>query len=226
MGRGANTYVAKTQVDNNHRASASGGTGPHGPSSLNTSDKDAFPTPGFVKTVPTTKPFSGSTDHSPREVNRTEDIEREKRDGGHGDEKKVNENHCSNEEREGGPVRLSYAQVAQSGKEKPSNTQNAVQSSTHVNHTAPASQGPGSTTGSHEEKKKPVKDTKESRTQSKTQRGNNIGGGDRNDRDRDRDNRDRGFRRNFRSRMSSDHSSQDGGNGGGRPSHRGTRSPK
>ena len=67
-----NTYVAKTQVDNNqNRASGPPATPSAGPvpaagnSNINTSDKDAFPTPGFVKNVPMTcKPFSGATDHS------------------------------------------------------------------------------------------------------------------------------------------------------------------
>jgi hypothetical protein len=77
-GRGANSSVAKTlnqQSDSNRPANSSSGpvsaaVSGH-QSQANSTDKDAFPTPNFVK-VPTTanssKPFSGMTDHNPKEV--------------------------------------------------------------------------------------------------------------------------------------------------------------
>jgi hypothetical protein len=199
--------MAKTQnVDNNqNRASGSpAGPVPAAGSNLNTSDKDAFPTPGFVKNVPmTSKPFSGLTDHSTKENNhrkgsRTDDADKEKRDV---EVKKIEENHCSSDDRDG-PVRLSYAQVAQSGKEKPpaSPAQTVQQtpavapsgqSQTSGNATAVSGGGvaPAVQTVT-EEKKKPFKDAKDVRTAaSKVQRGNsNQGaGGGRGDQERDRD---------------------------------------
>ncbi|CAG7725523.1 unnamed protein product [Allacma fusca] len=208
-GRGAagatNTCLAKTQnVDNNqNRASGSpAGPVPAAGSNLNTSDKDAFPIPGYVKNVPmTSKPFSGLTDHSTKENNhrkgnRTDDGEKEKRDVV--EVKKIEENHCSSDDRDG-PVRLSYAQVAQSGKEKPLAL--PAQAMQQIPAAAPTGLTSGNTTAASvaggspsvqnitEEKKKPFKDAKDMRTSaSKVQRGNsNQGaGGGRGDQDRDR----------------------------------------
>jgi len=149
----------------------------------------------------TSKPFSGLTDHSIKENNhrkgRTDDGDKDKKEVVEG--KKVDENHCSNEV--DGPMRLSYAQVAQSGKEKappiPQLTTPTQPSANPQTGSSPpsASQSIPNTT-TQEDKKKPLlkdkeRDAKDIRTSSKMQRGNNSGG----NRDHDRDRNDRNFRR-------------------------------
>ncbi|CAL8096363.1 unnamed protein product [Orchesella dallaii] len=199
VGRGANAYVAKPNMDNNN-SRANGTVSNNNGSNLTSVDKDAFPSPGFGKSVPTCKPFPVSTDQISKEV-RT-DVEKERKESGQGDGKKGDD--CSNDERDG-PVRLSYAQVAQARKDAVAVSNSSSHTSVASNNVHTAS-SPNSTSVSHnfstDEKKKPnPKDTKDPRVPTKNQRGG--GGGDRD--------RDRGFRRGYRNRMMSDHS--DGGSG-------------
>lgn len=215
-GRGANAYMAKQSTDNNNTR-ANGMVFNNSASNL---DRDAFPSPGFVKSVPTCKPFPNSTDQISKEVSRT-DADKDRKESGQGDGKK-NED-CSNEERDG-PVRLSYAQVAQQRKDTAAGgSSNNSQASTTatvsncVSSTSNSASVQCSASNSAEEKKKlPAKDTKDARSLPKNQRGG-LGG-----------DRDRNFRRGYRPRMMSDHS--DGGSGTSGESNRRlpkpSRSPK
>lgn len=64
LGRGANAYMAKQSTDNNNTR-ANGMVSNNSGSNL---DREAFPSPGFVKSVPSCKPFPTSHDQVSKEV--------------------------------------------------------------------------------------------------------------------------------------------------------------
>ncbi|XP_035707179.1 uncharacterized protein LOC110843934 isoform X2 [Folsomia candida] len=218
--------------DNNRLGSGAGagGTIVNPTSSKLSTDKEAFPAPNFVK-VPTpasAKPFSGVTDHNPKESVRCS--ENERKESGQGDGKKAED--CSNLSNDEGPARLSYAQVAQSRKDaaavhgppttSSSSSNSSSTSAAHTQINSPPQSSSGAQSFQDERKGRSSRDNKDTRNT----RGNS-------DRDRVDQTQGRYPERNYRnrgprSRVTSD-ASDTGSNSGASsrpPPARGPRSPK
>lgn len=82
-----------------------------------------------------------------------------------GDLKKSDENNCSNDEVRDGPVRLSYAQVAQSRKEKvPPNSGTQHPQPSSSSSSVVSQSGSVNAQGTSDEKKRPASESKDTRS--------------------------------------------------------------